>query len=430
MRVLPILAACIAVGLAAGCTSLPPVDDAVAQALRDPDSPHRLALLRRQGELATGVPFTAGNRVTLLRDGAGTLPAIIAAIDGARSAIDMESYVFDEREGLDIADRLVARASAGIEVNLIYDAWGSLATSNALLSRLREAGVHVLEFNPIGPKSLLADLANHRDHRKILVVDGRLAITGGVNISGVYLRPSAEPGAKNDPQHDSWRDTDIRIEGPAVADYERSFRQTWSEHRGAPMAPRPLPSPAEHGEQQVQVITNSPSHHDHDIYRSLLVAIALARKSIHLTTGFFVPTHDLREALGAAARRGVDVRLLVPRNRTSKLAVEAGRGYYADLLEDGVHIFEYPSDRVLHAKTAVIDGDWSTVGSSNLDWRSVVLNDELTTVILGPAFGTRMETMFAADTALAAEVDAGRWAQRPLTERLREWHARLFEYFL
>ncbi len=416
--------------LAGGCASLPEVDGATVAALRAADSPQRLSLLRRQAERVSGVAFTDGNTVELLRDGAGAIPAIIDAIDHAQSTIDLESYVFDDRNDLDVADHLIARRTRGVEVNLIYDAFGSLRTPRALIERLRAAGVQIVEYNPIGPRAILRRRANARDHRKILVVDGVLAITGGVNISGVYLQGASPPGPAEDAEHEAWRDTDIRVQGPAVADYQRRFLQTWDEHKGPPLAHRAAVPPAAQGDLPVQVIANTPADDEHDIYRSLLVAIELAQTSVHLTTGFFVPTIDLRHALRAAARRGVDVRVLVPSNSTSAAAVDAGRAYYEDLLEDGVRLFEYPQDRVLHAKTAVIDGAWSMVGSSNLDWRSVVLNEEINTVILGAAFGGQMEAMFSADTARSHAIDEAAWSQRSLGQRFHEWRARLFKYFL
>lgn len=417
-----------------GCRSLPVVDAELALALRDADVPQRLALLRKEGERITGEPFIGGNRVSLLRDGDGALPALIAAIDGAETTLDIETYVFDARDGLDLADHLAARAAAGVEVNLLYDAWGSIATPAALLERLRVAGVRVVEFNPIAAGSLFRDLGNHRNHRKLLIADRRVAITGGINISGVYLRRRSLPGADSNPDHDPdrehWRDTDIRVEGPAVTRYEQGFLESWASQHGPALAPRPALALAAAGELPVQVISNRPSQADHDVYRALLAAIALSRHSVHLTTGFFVPTSALRHALRDAAKRGVEVALIVPSNSTSDYAVDAGRAYYSDLLEDGVAIHEYPEDLVLHAKTAVIDGEWVTIGSSNLDWRSVVLNDELNTVILSPAFGSRVEAMFRVDLAQARPVDAAHWAQRPFLERLREWRARLFKYLL
>lgn len=165
------------------------------------------------------------------------------------------------------------------------------------------------------------------------------------------------------------------------------------------------------------------------IYRALLVAITLARRSIHLTTGFFVPPPDLLHALERAARRGVEVRVIVPAHSTSNLAIYAGRADYEDLIEAGVHIFER-QDVVLHAKTAVIDGGWSAVGSSNLDWRSVVYNNEDDALILDAAFAKKMEAMFDDDVAASQEITAQQWARRPFVERLDEWWAKLAQIFL
>jgi cardiolipin synthase len=305
-----------------------------------------------------------------------------------------------------------------VRVSLLYDAWGSIDTPAALFGELRAAGVQVLEFSPIDPAAVIENLVDRRDHRKLLVVDGRLAITGGVNISAVYLRRHGGDGGP-------WRDTDVRIEGPAVVEYEQRFAQSWTEQKGAPLSAAP-PPPGSEGGFYVQVIANTPAQDEHDVYRSLLVAIALARRSVHLTTGFFAPTPALVQELRLAARRGVEVALLVPGRSTSDMTIEAGRASYEDLLEDGVRIFEYQG-RVLHSKTAVIDGDWCTVGSSNLDWRSVALNNEINTVILSAGFGQELEAMFRDDLAQARVIGLAQWRQRPFAERFSEWKARLFE---
>ena len=409
-----------------GCAQLPAVDQDIDRALQTADPRGRIDLLRRQGEEIAGVPFAGGNSVHLLRDGPASYAAMKAAIENARQSIEMESYWFDEVEGRDFAGLLVQARQRGASVYLIYDAWGSIDTPKALFDGLRAAGVQVVEFSPIDPATLAETVVDRRDHRKLLIVDGRLVVTGGVNISGVYLR-NAEPARNPDGQ--PWRDTDIRIEGPVVSEYEARFRQVWQQQKGAPIGDPPPQGPQPRGDFYLQVIANTPALHEHAIYRSLLVAIALSRKSVHLTTGFFAPTPDLVKALRQAARRGVDVVLIVPSRSTSSLAISAGRAYYEDLLEDGVHICEYQG-RVLHAKTAVIDGDWSSVGSSNLDYRSVVLNNEINTVILSGAFGQEMEAMFHDDLAHAKAIEMAEWKQRPFAERWNEWRARLVDTLL
>jgi cardiolipin synthase len=408
------------------CAHLPAADQDIARALQSADPHGRIDLLRRQGEEIAGVPFTGGNSVQLLRDGPASYGAMRQAIGNAQHCIEMESYEFDQAEGESFAQLLIQARQRGVAVYLIYDAWGSLDTPAALFQQLRAAGVQVLEFSPIDPAAVLENLVDRRDHRKLLVVDSRLAITGGINVSGVYLRRTqAAAGGDGQP----WRDTDIRIEGPAVAEYEKDFRQVWMQQKGPQLDIPPAPAPPPSGDLYLQVITNTPALHDHAIYRSLLVAIALARRSVHLTTGFFAPTPDLVKALRQAARRGVDVALLVPSRSTSGLAIKAGRAYYEDLLDDGVRIYEFQG-RVLHAKTAVIDGDWSSVGSSNLDWRSVVLNNEINTVVLSGSFGQQMEAMFRDDIAQAKPIELEAWKHRPFAERFGEWRARLVEVLL
>ena len=332
-----------------------------------------------------------GNRVDLLIDGPASFAALAEAIRSARIRVDMESYEFDDKAGNEFADILLAARQRGVEVNLIYDAWGANDTSAALFDRLRRGGVRVLEYNPLQPNDRVPLEVNARDHRKLLCVDGKVAITGGVNISRVYMNaPGSEPA---NPRDQAWRDTDVRIEGPVVAQFERFFMETWRRQKGPALA-EPPPAPlATQGGMLVQAIDGAPEDGQPLIYRTLLATIALAQRSVHLTTGFFVPTPDLKRAMEAAARRGVDVQVIMPAQSTSDDAVAAGRSKYGDLLEAGVKLHEYQG-RVLHAKTAVIDGAWSAVGSSNLDWRSTIWNNEIDAIILGEEFGGQMEAVF------------------------------------
>ncbi|MDZ5650245.1 phospholipase D-like domain-containing protein [Nitrospirillum sp. BR 11828] len=427
-------------GSLAGCATLPSADPDIARALATADAAGRLDLLRRQGEIIGGAPFIGGNSITLLRSGTETYAAMDAALDGARTRIDMESYEFDGVEGSRFAEKLVAKRAQGVEVNLIYDAWGSQDTPDSVFTRLRQGGVNLLAFNPVDPTALLTLDVNRRDHRKLLIVDNAVAIVGGVNISAVYdRRHHAGPGEQSrgaensDPEQRPWRDTDVRVAGPVVAEFESLYAQTWAQQRqaqgpdAAPALSAPPPTPRTRpGETVLQALSGAPTEGRPLIYRSLLVAVALARTSIHLTTGYFVPTPGLARALCQAARRGVDVTVLVPGPSDSPLSVMAGRGYYSDLLAAGVHIHEY-ADAILHAKTAVIDGDWSTVGSSNLDWRSVAFNNEINAVVLGAGFGREMEAMFQQDLTHAKAIDPEAWRHRGLDERLGEWGARLVE---
>jgi cardiolipin synthase len=418
----------VAMALLAGCAVEPPpgVSPDLLAAKAGADPARSLELMREQGERFAHMPFLAGNRATLLVNGPASFAALKKAIRSARTRIDMESYEFDDAAGGEFADVLLAARRRGVEVNLIYDAWGANDTSAALFERLRRGGVRVLEYNPLRPNGRVPVEVNARDHRKLLCVDGKVAITGGVNISRVYENaPGPQPA---DPQDEAWRDTDVRIEGPVVAQFEHFFMETWRQQKGPGLAEPPSPSLVQ-GSLMVQAIDGAPDNGQPLIYRTLLASITLAQKSVHLTTGFFVPTPDLAHALEAAARRGVDVQVIVPGRSTSNAAVAAGRAKYGDLLEAGVKLHEFQG-RVLHAKTAVIDGAWSAVGSSNLDWRSTVWNNEIDAIILGPDFGQQMEAVFQADVAASKTIDLAAWRSRGLGERVRELRAKLVERLL
>jgi cardiolipin synthase len=312
-------------------------------------------------------------------------------------------------------------------VNLIYDAWGAGDTSSRLFDRLRQGGVRVLEFNPLAPNARVPIEVNKRDHRKLLCVDGALAITGGVNISRVYENKPGMPA--RDPNDEAWRDTDVQITGPVVGQFERYFMETWRQQKGPALSEPPAAPTAEPSGVRVQAIDGAPDNGQPLIYRTLLATIALSRTSVHLTTGFFVPTPDLLHALEAAARRGVDVQVVVPGRSTSGAALAAGRARYGDLLEAGVKLHEFQG-RILHAKTAVIDGSWSAIGSSNLDWRSTVWNNEIDAIILSTEFGAQMDAVFAADVATSRTIDLARWRHRSLGERVQELKAKLVEDLL
>ena len=415
--------------LLAGCVSAPTLgaDPDLAAAATSADPARGLDILRVQEERIARKPFLPGNRVDLLVNGPASFAALAETINAATSRIDMESYEFDEKAGGAFASLLLAARARGVEVNLIYDAFGTLETPPAVFERLRRGGVRVLEYNPLLPNGRVPVRPNHRDHRKLLCVDGRVAVTGGVNISRVYENRPGTHAA--DPDDAAWRDTDVRIEGPVVAQFEHYFMETWRDQRGPPLDPPPPTPGTSRGPSLVQAIDGAPSNGHPLIYRTLVAAIELSRQSVHLTTGFFVPTPDLAHALEAAARRGVDVQVVVPARSTSEMALEAGRADYAALMRAGVQIHER-LHRVLHAKTAVIDGAWSAVGSSNLDWRSVVWNNEIDAVILDRAFGAKMEALFARDVAASRTIDPAAWRNRSLGERLEEWGAQIVQPLL
>ncbi len=411
----------------AACAAPSHVDPKAIAATAPPTEQGAIALLTKISSHFEQAPFVTGNEVALLRDGPATYAAMTAAITSATRRIDMESYQFDTAAAAKFAPLLIKKSAQGMQVHLIYDAWGSMAEDAALFDQLRQGGVQVISYNPLGANGKIDLDFNRRDHRKLLVVDGAIAITGGVNVTGAYLNPKGS--TSDDPDKMEWRDTDIRIEGPVVAQFEALWEKTWKEQHGPALPPAPETSGFIRGPSIVQAIDGAPVDGHPVIYETLLSAFALAKVSIHLTTGFFVPTPQMEEALQDAARRGVDVAIVVPANSDSGAARAAGRSHYAELLEAGVKIHERQGV-VLHAKTAVVDGLWSTVGSSNLDWRSTILNNEIDAVVLGRDFGTKMEAMFREDVAKSKQVTPQIWAQRGLGERINEIWARMLDRVL
>jgi cardiolipin synthase len=399
----------------------------------------------RVEEAINGSPLVSGNRVALLADGPNTYRAMLEAIREARQYVHMESYIFDDDEaGRTFADAFIAKRRQGVAVALMVDAVGTLGTPRTLFDRMRDAGVQVVFFNPVNPAKARAGWApNNRDHRKLLVVDGKVGFLGGINISGVYessssggssaslLRSGKREGQHPDPKEVPWRDTQIRVEGPAVADIERVMQSGWEEQHGPPLDPREFfPRAKPQGDTIMRIIANRPGDRDgYNLYLTLMSAIQSAQRSIHITMAYFVPDPAFLQALTDAARRNVDVVIVLPGFTDSSLVFHAGRSHYADLLEAGVKLYER-RDALLHAKTAVIDGVWSTVGSSNMDWRSFALNYELNAVILGREFGDQMEALFADDVARSTRIDEQTWSDRGIKARFMESISRLFELWL
>ncbi len=318
-------------------------------------------------ESITGSPLIAGNRVTLLIDGPATYAAMFKAIENAKDHIHFETYIFDDDEvGHRFADLLLQKHSEGIRVNLIYDSLGSFNTAVAFFQRFRDSGIQTLEFNPISPlKAHEGRFLTHRDHRKLLIVDGNIAFTGGVNISSVYSSSLSEEH-RGSPK-ESWRDTHIQIEGPAVSEFQKLFLDTWAREKGPELSKRNFfPTPKREGSDLLRIVGSTPGQKNRMTYIMYVSAITFAQNSIHLTNPYFVPDRQTLEALVEAARRGVDVKIILPGTSDETLVYYASRSFYTKLLKSGVKLYERRGS-VLHAKTAVIDGVWSTVGSTNMD---------------------------------------------------------------
>jgi cardiolipin synthase len=276
----------------------------------------------------------------------------------------------------------------------------------------------VVEFNPFNPITF-----NFRDHRKILVVDGSRAIVGGINLSTTN-QSSAGSGAGSGGAGGRlaayWRDTDLEIDGPAAGELQKLFLKHWREQKGPPLDQAwYFPKIQPKGSEVVRIVGSTPDEKTPRFYVTLLSAIRNAEKNVWLSAAYFVPTDQEEEDLIAAARRGVDVRLLLPSDSDSKMALAVGRSHYGYLLEAGVKIYEVQNE-VLHSKTASIDGVWTAVGSSNFDPRSVVFNDEVDAIVLGSATANDFERMFQKDLARARIIDRESWRRRPLSQRLLE----------
>jgi cardiolipin synthase len=377
------------------------------------------------------IPAVGGNRVGILRDGAQTFPAMFAAMARARDSINLEYFTFDDVRsgGRTLEDLLTDRLRHGVAVSILYDAYGSNATPPAFLQRLARAGAALTVFNPNPVARGKLDSPNDRDHRKIMVIDGLTAFVGGINLDHVYENQPPYAAPPDDPAHAWWRDTAARIDGPVVADLQRVFFDTWTKQKGAALPPRVwFPAIPPRGSQIVRVIPSVPGEDRPLYYVWLLHALRAARQSISLSTGYFVPTHQEREELTHAARRGVRVRLVLPGRSDSDAAIAAGHAAYGDLLEAGARIYEV-QNAVLHSKFVVIDGLWTAIGSSNIDRRSATFNNEIDAVIQGST-AAEAEAVFDRDVAMSKEIDLRSWRSRPLPERLREWRARLWEFLL
>ena len=393
----------------------------VARLNRQSESPDILARHLAFEQAISGAPLILGNRVTLLKDGAQAYPAMLSAIRAARESINLETYIFsDDWLGRTFADALIARHRAGVQVNVIYDGFGSHATPAGFFDTMRAAGIHVLEFNPIKPWQARTSWApDHRDHRKLLIVDGKIAFTGGMNISGTYFGGSATLKEKrSDPRFTS-RDTDLEVEGPAASAFQRLFLTTWRTQHGAPLNFTDyFPVLFDRGHDIVRVLGSVPEQFT-VIYVTLVSAVNNVEKNIYITDAYFAPDAQMLEALEGAARRGVDVRLLVPGRTNEPFIGPATRPHYSALLKAGVKIYQWRG-KMLHAKTATIDGVWSTVGSSNLDWWSIVRNNEINVVVLNTGFADRMNLMFRNDLEGSEQIDLRQWGRRSLLERIDE----------
>jgi cardiolipin synthase A/B len=394
-----------------------PVRSVIAEG--DKDGPPSIAdsLFSRSIELYTGTHIDPGNNVQILLNGDGTYPQLWKDLASAQRTITVQMYYSQPGAVADtMAKYLIEKARQKVRVLLLLDAFGSQPLKKDWVQRVKAAGVEVVWLRPLRWYSL--QKAAQRSHVRVVVVDGQIGYTGGFGLADYWL---------GDGHHeDQWRETNVRFEGPTVAALQATFAAGWAEATGELLTGDmffPKSSFAEVGNMKAGLMHSVPSMGSTPAERFLALSIAGARKSLYITNSYFVPGESFMQLLLAAQRRGVDVRVLTVSKKTDvKTTWYAGRTYYEKLLEGGVKIYEY-QPTMMHAKSMVVDGLWSYVGSMNFDNRSLSFNDESLLVALDPAVGAQMNSIFMDDIKLSQEMKLDEFRKRPLSNKILEWCA-------
>jgi cardiolipin synthase len=384
------------------------------------------------GELAAmlikdlGSPLTKNNKVELLVNGENKFPNLMQAIEEATHHIHIEYYIYEyDNTGTPLVELLIKKAEQGVQVRFIYDDFGSPSIKKKTEERMRKAGVEIHPFHKVR-FYILANRINYRNHRKIVVIDGRTAFVGGINVSDKYVNGNG--AEKKDPKKLFWRDTHVRIDGPAVYYLQYLFMSDWNFCCSTPLAPdkvyfKHIGSAAEGS--FVQVAASGPDSQLPSVLYSILQAIYLAKEEILITTPYFIPGDSIIDALCVAALSGLSVKLLVPGICDSKLVNAASKSNYNKLLQAGVEIYLYQKGFV-HAKTMTTDGKLSVVGTANMDYRSFELNFEVNAIIYDEDFASKMREVFFEDLKDAEQIDKQLWFDRSAYRQLPEKIARLF----
>jgi cardiolipin synthase len=360
----------------------------------------------------TGMALSEGNRVEVLKNGVRFFPSMLNAVRNAKKTINVEFYIYWDGEiARMFAEAMAERARAGVKVNVILDSVGSATMSRELVLFLQRNGIQVEWYHPLRWYTL--SRMNHRTHRKLLIVDGQIGFSGGLGIADVWL------GDADSREH--WRETVVRVEGPVVTQMQSAFVDNWVKSRGELLTGLDyFPRIDKRGDCLAQVVKSSPSEGSSAAKLMYIVSIVAAKRSIYISSAYFVPDRDTIRALEAAVRRGVDVRVIVPGEYTDVPIVrQAGRMFYNQLLRRGIRIFEY-QPTMMHAKSMVVDGIWTTVGSSNFDDRSFRLNDEANVNVYDEGIAAQLEQMFFEDLARSEEITRRRWIQRPWLDKIKE----------
>jgi cardiolipin synthase len=391
-----------------------------------PETAEPGAGLRRQAANVLGSVASAGNRLRLLEDFPSVFDSMVADIDGAQRTCDLEFYIWhDAGRAGDVAEALLRAVRRGVACRVAVDAMGSKAFLRGPQARaLRQAGVHVLASLPAGPLRAIFVRADLRNHRKIMVIDGRLAYAGSQNlVDPRYFKQDAGVG--------EWVDAMVRIEGPAAEALGDTFDIDWSVETGGALglhrdglARAEAPPPVEQGGALVQVVPSGPGFRPEAIHQLLLTAIYSARRELVMTTPYFVPDEAILTAVLSAALRGVAVTLLIPARNDSLLVRYAGVAHFDELLAAGVRVALFEGG-LLHTKSITVDGERCIFGSVNLDMRSVWLNFEISLFVYDTAFAGAVRDLQQQYLARAQPLDAAAWRRRPFVQRLAENTARL-----
>jgi cardiolipin synthase len=358
-----------------------------------------------------------GNTAALLLNGDQIFPAQLDAIRSARTTITYAQYYYEEGPiGAQIAEAMAERCRAGVRAHILLDGFGTLLMPTAYRETMEHAGCAVATFRPLSPFSVLAAFGvgsdNKRNHRRILVVDGRVGFTGGSGISPKWMGDGRTK--------DHWRDTDVRLEGPVVARLQGAFVENWLAATGQVLGGESyFPRLSPRGAVSVQIVRSSPAGGSFSMYTMFLLAMSSARRSIYISNPYFLPDDRMTRALMEASRRGVRVVILLPGAIDNNIVRQASRSKFGELLEAGIEIYEYQAG-LLHAKTMTVDGIWATIGSTNLDTRSFALNEELNAVVYHNEVVGRLEKVFADDLTYSRKIDLEGWRRRGIFGQLLE----------
>ena len=366
-------------------------------------------------EAHTDAPILAGNRIDVLRNGDETFPVMLREIKHAKSTITMAQYLYEDGAiAHEFAEAFAERCRAGISVNILLDHHGSGKAPSDIIKTMKDAGCQVEYFRSVQAEGIIFPWKllryNYRSHRRILVIDGRIGFTGGYGISEAWT------GNGRTPEH--WRDTNARVEGPAVKFLQSGFAESWLETTGIVIGGKGFFPPLQaRGEVPAQIVKSSPTGGSFQSYMLFLLSISSAQKSIAITNPYFIPDDVMTETLVKAVARGVRVMILVPGKIDSQITYVTSRSHYGPLLRGGVQIFEY-QPCLLHAKTMVVDGVWATIGSTNFDNRSFALNQEINLVVYDHGAADRLDAIFHEDLKHAKQITYDEWKTRGIYERL------------